>query len=87
MELKQALTAFGYRLSDQCLDQMILSMPKRPGHSNSVLPNRIEFDDFMSICIKLQTITKAFAQFDKDRSGAINIKYEDFIGLVFGLKI
>jgi Ca2+-binding EF-hand superfamily protein len=90
MELKQALTSFGYRLPEECIDQMIRNLPKRSGQPNinvSLNSNRIEFDDFISIFVKLQTITKAFTQFDKDRTGVIRIKYEDFVGLLFGINI
>jgi hypothetical protein len=34
-----------------------------------------------------QTLTKAFSQFDTQRTGVITIKYEDFLTLVFGLNI
>ncbi|KOB63102.1 Apoptosis-linked protein 2 [Operophtera brumata] len=50
-ELKNALTAFGYRLSDEI------------------------------------TLTSAFRQYDTDQDGVITIHYEQFLKMVFGLKV
>ncbi|XP_076620450.1 apoptosis-linked gene-2 isoform X1 [Colletes latitarsis] len=79
-ELKTALTNFGYRLSDQIIDTLIRKYD-RAGRGT------IYFDDFIQCCIVLYTLTAAFRQLDTDLDGVITIHYEQFLGMVFNLKI
>ncbi|CAK1578703.1 unnamed protein product [Parnassius mnemosyne] len=78
-ELKNALTAFGYRLSDEIVTIMVQKFD-RFGRGT------ILFDDFIQCCITLYTLTSAFRQFDTDQDGVITIHYEQFLKMVFGLK-
>ncbi|CAK9825873.1 Programmed cell death protein 6 [Anthophora retusa] len=79
-ELKTALTNFGYRLSDQIIDTLIRKYD-RAGRGT------IYFDDFIQCCVVLYTLTSAFRQLDTDLDGVITIHYEQFLGMVFNLKI
>lgn len=79
-ELKTALTNFGYRLSDQIINTLIRKYD-RAGHGT------IYFDDFIQCCVVLYTLTAAFRQLDTDFDGVITIHYEQFLGMVFNLKI
>ncbi|XP_015432139.1 PREDICTED: programmed cell death protein 6 isoform X2 [Dufourea novaeangliae] len=79
-ELKTALINFGYRLSDHIIDTLIRKYD-RAGHGT------IYFDDFIQCCIVLYTLTAAFRQLDTDLDGVITIHYEQFLGMVFNLKI
>ncbi|XP_045479545.1 programmed cell death protein 6 isoform X1 [Harmonia axyridis] len=79
-ELKTALTSFGYRLSDQLINTLVRKFD-RHGHGT------ILFDDFIQCCIVLYTLTSAFRQYDTDQDGVITIHYEQFLNMVFGLKI
>ncbi|XP_065085287.1 programmed cell death protein 6 [Ochlerotatus camptorhynchus] len=79
-ELKQALTTFGYRLSDGLYDILIRKFDR---YGNAT----ILFDDFIQCCIILYTLTSAFRQYDTDQDGVITIHYEQFLNMVFGLKI
>lgn len=79
-ELKTALTTFGYRLSDGLVD-MLLRKFDRFGRGT------ILFDDFIQCCIVLYTLTTAFRQHDTDMDGVITIHYEQFLSMVFSLKI
>ncbi|XP_029041571.1 apoptosis-linked gene-2 isoform X2 [Osmia lignaria lignaria] len=79
-ELKTALINFGYRLSDQIIDTLIRKYD-RAGRGT------IYFDDFIQCCIVLYTLTAAFRQLDTDLDGVITIHYEQFLGMVFNLKI
>ncbi|XP_034477711.1 programmed cell death protein 6-like [Drosophila innubila] len=79
-ELKSALSTFGYRLSDQMI-QILLHKFDRFGQGN------ILFDDFIQCCIVLQTLTEAFKYHDTDRKGVITIDYEQFLRMVFSLKL
>ncbi|XP_055548336.1 programmed cell death protein 6 [Wyeomyia smithii] len=79
-ELKSALTAFGYRLSDGLYDILIRKFD-RYGKGT------ILFDDFIQCCVILYTLTSAFRQYDTDQDGVITIHYEQFLNMVFSLKI
>jgi len=78
-ELKQALTTFGYRLSDQTIGLFLKKFDKQ---GRGV----IFFDDFIQLCVQLQSLTDAFRRFDTNQNGWINIHYEQFLSLVVGLK-
>lgn len=78
-ELKQSLTAFGYRLSDRFYDILIKKFD-RSGRGV------INFDDFIQCCVVIQMLTSSFQQYDTNRNGWINIGYEQFLSLVFSLK-
>ncbi|XP_064466609.1 programmed cell death protein 6-like [Ornithodoros turicata] len=79
-ELQQALNRFGYRLSEQTMT-VLLTKFDREGKGS------INFDDFIQCCVTLQTLTAAFRFHDTDQDGWIKISYEDFLQLVFSLRI
>uniref|UniRef100_A0A914WP90 EF-hand domain-containing protein n=1 Tax=Plectus sambesii TaxID=2011161 RepID=A0A914WP90_9BILA len=80
MLLTQALTQFGYRLSSPFYELLI----KKFDRSGT---GRINFDDFVQLCVVLQTLTAAFRDKDTDRDGFIQIGYEEFLNMVFSLKM
>lgn len=45
------------------------------------------FDDFIQACVSIQTLTNAFRNYDHHQTGQITIGYEDFLTLVFSLKM
>ncbi|XP_043289864.1 programmed cell death protein 6 isoform X2 [Venturia canescens] len=79
-ELQTALRNFGYQLSPN-LVELILRKYDRAGHGT------IYFDDFIQCCIVLYTLTSAFRKYDHDLDGVITIHYEQFLSMVFNLKI
>lgn len=98
-ELKTALTAFGYRLSDPLVNMLVRKFD-RAGNGT------ILFDDFIQCCIILYTVrvtsslavailsfffvfqlTSAFRAHDVNQTGVITIHYEQFLSMVFSLKI
>nr|CAH7725622.1 unnamed protein product [Callosobruchus chinensis] len=79
-ELRTALTSFGYRLSDGVISIILRKFDR---HGNGT----ILFDDFIQLCVVLHTLTAAFRERDKDQDGVITIHYEEFLGMVFSLKI
>ncbi|KAJ8679054.1 hypothetical protein QAD02_014841 [Eretmocerus hayati] len=79
-ELKTALVSFGYRLSDGLIDTLMRKYD-RAGRGT------IYFDDFIQCCVVLHTLTASFRQFDTDLDGVITIHYEQFLGMVFNLKV
>ncbi|XP_002741580.1 programmed cell death protein 6-like [Saccoglossus kowalevskii] len=78
-ELKNALTAFGYRFSDYFYD-ILLRKFDRQGKGN------VAFDDFIQCCIVIQTLTSSFRQYDTSMQGRITISYEQFLAMVFSIK-
>ncbi|KAI6179490.1 hypothetical protein M3Y98_00616100 [Aphelenchoides besseyi] len=79
-ELHQALTQFGYRLSDQFYNMVLQKFDRQ--HQS-----RLKFDDFIQLCVVLQTLTAAFRDKDTDADGWIRIHYEEFLSMVFSLKM
>ncbi|XP_067931885.1 programmed cell death protein 6-like isoform X2 [Watersipora subatra] len=78
-ELKNALTSFGYRLSDRFYDILVKKFDRHGRGS-------VAFDDFIQCCVVIQTLTNSFQAYDTNRSGWIQIGYEQFLTLVFSLK-
>ena len=76
----ESVRLLGYRLSDRFYDLLIRKFD-RTGRGT------VAFDDFIQACISIQTLTNAFRQFDNLQSGQITIGYEDFLSLVFSLKM
>ena len=79
-ELRTALTTFGYRLSEGVVDVLMRKFDRHSGGT-------ILFDDFIQCCIILYTLTASFRQYDTDQDGVITIHYEQFLSMVFSLKI
>uniref|UniRef100_A0A7E4V7U6 Programmed cell death protein 6 n=1 Tax=Panagrellus redivivus TaxID=6233 RepID=A0A7E4V7U6_PANRE len=74
-ELVQALTQFGYRLSDGFFSLLMQKFDRT--HTGS-----INFDDFIQLCVVLQTLTAAFRDKNTDRDGIITVQYEEFLKMV-----
>lgn len=70
----------GYRLSDRFYDLLI-------GKFDRTGRGTVAFDDFIQACVSIQTLTNAFRQYDRLQNGQITINYEDFLSLVFSLKM
>ncbi|XP_072365943.1 programmed cell death protein 6 [Scyliorhinus torazame] len=75
-ELKQALSGFGYRMSDQFYS-ILLSKFDRQGRG------QVAFDDFIQCCIVLQRLTDIFRRYDTDQDGWIQVSYEQYLNMVF----
>nr|CAB3264727.1 programmed cell death protein 6-like [Phallusia mammillata] len=78
-ELKNALTSFGYRLSDQFYNILLRKFDRQN-------KGTIAFDDFIQCCVVLQTLTNSFRQHDKNQNGWINVSYEQFLTMVFSVR-
>lgn len=79
-ELKTAISSFGYRLSDTFFDVLVNKYDKQRR-------GVILFDDFIQICVQLQTLTNAFRAHDKQQTGVISIGYEQFLTMIFSLRV
>ncbi|KAL4616850.1 Programmed cell death protein 6 [Arapaima gigas] len=77
-ELKQALTGFGYRLSDQFYSTLIDKFDRQR-------KGQVAFDDFIQCCIVLQRLTDVFRRYDTDQDGWIQVSYEQYLSMVFSV--
>ncbi|XP_018430055.1 PREDICTED: programmed cell death protein 6 isoform X2 [Nanorana parkeri] len=77
-ELKQALSNFGYRLTDQFYDILIRKFDRQK-------KAQIAFDDFIQCCTVLQRLTDVFRRYDTDQDGWIQISYEQYLNMVFNV--
>ncbi|XP_017322246.1 programmed cell death protein 6 isoform X2 [Ictalurus punctatus] len=77
-ELKQALTSFGYRLSDQFYNTLIEKFDRQR-------KGQVAFDDFIQCCIVLQRLTDVFRRYDTDQDGWIQVSYEQYLSMVFNI--
>uniref|UniRef100_A0A8C5GMC1 EF-hand domain-containing protein n=1 Tax=Gouania willdenowi TaxID=441366 RepID=A0A8C5GMC1_GOUWI len=77
-ELKQALTGFGYRLSDQFYMTLIEKFDRQR-------KGQVAFDDFIQCCIVLQRLTDVFRRYDTDQDGWIQVSYEQYLSMVFNI--
>ncbi|KAK2193546.1 hypothetical protein NP493_10g05038 [Ridgeia piscesae] len=78
-ELKNALTSFGYRLSDAFYNLLVRKFDRQGRQT-------VAFDDFIQCCVVLQTLTSSFRQYDTNQSGVISVGYEQFLTLVFSVR-
>lgn len=69
-EMSQAISAMGYRISQQALAAIIKRYSKG---------GRIYFDDYVACCVKLRALTESFRRRDSMQQGAVNFPYDDFI--------
>ncbi|KAI9103331.1 programmed cell death 6-like protein [Phlyctochytrium arcticum] len=79
LELKQALQAFGYNVSDRIVDMMI----KKFARNGAV---DITFDAFICCCVTVKSLSEAFQRLDTDRDGWVNMSHETFLELVIGAR-
>lgn len=73
-ELNIALKEMGFQFSPQLIAHMMKS-------SGSDDHNRINREQFIIMCVKLQRFTDQFRERDQDRNGIVTIDFEDFIKL------
>lgn len=71
-ELHQAITTLGYNLSPQAIGIIV----KRYADNN-----KIKFDDFVALTIRLRILTDHFHKIDTGHTGYANFSYDDFIQL------
>ncbi|XP_063715444.1 programmed cell death protein 6-like [Symsagittifera roscoffensis] len=77
-ELKTALSNFGYRLSDRFYNIIFSRFAKKE-------TNEVTFDNFIRICVVLNNVTRNFQSLDTNRTGSIQISYEQFVEILFAI--
>ncbi|OBT88814.1 hypothetical protein VE02_03185 [Pseudogymnoascus sp. 03VT05] len=71
-EFRDALVAFGYRLSEGFVGFLFRAFDK--GRKGS-----LSFDLFVQACITLKRMTDAFKRYDDDRDGFVTLSFEQFL--------
>ncbi|KAL1455370.1 hypothetical protein WDU94_009469 [Cyamophila willieti] len=79
-ELKTALQQFGYRLEDGTVDILV----RKFDHEGK---GTMLFDDFIHCCVMLNLLTTSFSQHDEDKDGIVTLHYEQFLSMVFSIKM
>ncbi|XP_064481618.1 programmed cell death protein 6-like [Ornithodoros turicata] len=77
-ELFQALAQFGFNISQQTLNNLMIKY-------DSDKKGSINFDDFIQCCVTLQGATQSFRQLDRYNSGRITLTFEEFLNTVLRL--
>ncbi len=75
-ELQTAFSTFGYNLSPQ-FSQLCVRQFDRDKRGS------INFDDFIQCCVMLHSNTEGFKKRDTQRTGVIQLRYEEYLELVF----
>jgi len=83
-ELQGALTQFGYNLSPQLLVLLQRKYANQPTAIGGPPPG-ISFDRFVRACVVVKQLSEAFGRLDTQRSGYIQINYDQFMQTVLSL--
>ncbi|KAJ4921294.1 hypothetical protein JOQ06_026238 [Pogonophryne albipinna] len=75
-ELQQAFCAMGYNLSPQAMNIIM---------NRYSVQGRIGFDNFMSCCIKLRSLTEHFQRRDTTRTGRAEFHFDEFIQVTMNI--
>ncbi|KAL0955564.1 hypothetical protein HGRIS_001805 [Hohenbuehelia grisea] len=86
-ELQEALRQFGYNLSPQLLDlvQKKYDVKASGVAGHGAAQPGISFDRFVRACVAIKQLTEAFQKLDTQRSGWIQINYDQFMQTVLSL--
>jgi len=74
-EFSDALSAFGYRLSDKFINILFVSYDRKGN-------GQISFDLFIQSMVTVKTLTEVFKTLDSDRDGFITIGFEQFLEVI-----
>ena len=75
-ELSQALSTMGYRFSPQFVEKAMWKF-------DIDMKRNLNFDEFVRLCCVLQSLTGQFQRYDTNRTGNIQVQYEQFMDMVF----
>lgn len=75
-ELKTAMKAFGYNVSDQAIGSIVAKYCKSPSQV-------VTFDDFIKSCVAVKSLTESFQRYDTQRNGWATMNYDQFLEAAF----
>ncbi|KAK5055941.1 hypothetical protein LTR84_012491 [Exophiala bonariae] len=82
LEFSKAMTAFGYRLSQQFVGVLYNTFNDR----SPVQGQGMSFDLFVQACISLKRMTDVFKKYDDDRDGYVTLSFEEFLMEILRLR-
>ncbi|KAJ2792818.1 hypothetical protein H4R21_006117, partial [Coemansia helicoidea] len=68
-ELYQALSAFGFRVSQRVVDLLLHKFDQQGRGA-------ITFDHFINACVTIRSLTDSFRRLDEDQDGWVNMNYD-----------
>ncbi|KAJ1848501.1 hypothetical protein LPJ70_000998, partial [Coemansia sp. RSA 2708] len=77
-ELLQALSAFGFRVSQQVVDTLLRKYDMQAGRVKMANTGRsaITFDNFINACVTIRSLTDSFRRLDNDQDGWVNMSLD-----------
>ncbi|KAJ1857713.1 hypothetical protein GGH12_004620 [Coemansia sp. RSA 1822] len=83
-ELMQALSAFGFRVSQRVVDTLLRKYDSQAGRVKSANKggSAITFDNFINACVTIRSLTDSFRNLDNDQDGWVNMNY-DTVSMLF----
>ncbi|KAG9306968.1 hypothetical protein G9A89_000882 [Geosiphon pyriformis] len=83
-ELKSALLAFGFNISDRLIQIFVRKYKIRHGgvQKHAPMTYSVNFDNFVQICVSIKTMTQTFRAIDNDSDGWAKINYEQMLELI-----
>lgn len=79
-ELERAMKQFGYNLSPQLMRLLLAKYASAPTAASARgPPPGVTFDRFVRACVVVKTLTESFQKLDTQRSGWIQINYDQFM--------
>ncbi|KAH7096826.1 EF-hand [Auriculariales sp. MPI-PUGE-AT-0066] len=81
-ELHNALGQFGFNLSPQALHLVERKYASAPVPGSYGPPPGITFDRFVRCCVVIKQLTESFQRLDSQRSGNIQLNYDQFMQTV-----
>lgn len=87
-ELQNALDCFGFRLPPRLIQLMIHKQRLSQGkiQKGRQLPNEVDFPAFIDLCVTVKQTTDMFTRLDTNRSGSVQLYWENYMDLVVGGK-
>ncbi|KAJ2960957.1 hypothetical protein NQZ79_g3727 [Umbelopsis isabellina] len=87
-ELQNALDCFGFRLPPRLIQLMIHKQRLSQGkiQKGRQLPNEVDFPAFIDLCVTVKQATDMFTRLDTNRSGSVQLYWENYMDLIVGGK-
>ena len=83
MQVESAIRALGYNLQPSTLNLLMTMFEKKKGRWRG---EEMTLENFIQLCVTLQTLTNSFCQKDLQKIGQINMNYDQFLSAVIALR-
>jgi Ca2+-binding EF-hand superfamily protein len=87
-ELQNALDCFGFRLPPRLIQLMIHKQRLSQGkiQKGRQLSDEVDFPAFIDLCVTVKQATDMFTRLDTNRSGSVQLYWENYMDLIVGGK-